>query len=338
MPITHFVKLKKPKRSNVYDTYWQFADKRFKVFVKRISDSIGPWTDDPIICKNRFTNVFRASDRVSQYLINLQYQEEDLEEILFKTIIFKIFNKIETYNYLEKELKQINSKSFSIEEYNDVLTKRLSSKKTIYSAAYIMPSPGNVFGYKYKHTNHLALISKMIKDNLSVRILECKSLEEVYKLLLSYPSIGNFLAFQYSIDINYSVLTNFSEMDFVVAGPGAKNGILKCFESLGDYTFEDTIKLMADEQKDEFERLGIMPLNLWGRPLQLIDCQNLFCEVDKYLRVSNPEIGGNSKRTRIKQKFKVSRGPISLFFPPKWNINEQINTTCQKEVKEGIFL
>ena len=26
--------------------------------------------------------------------------------------------------------------------------------------------------------------------------------------------------------------------------------------------------------------------DLWGRPLQLIGCQNLFCEVDKYARVA----------------------------------------------------
>src|ERR1041385_5169908 len=115
------------------------------------------------------------------------------------------------------------------------------------------------------------------------------------------------------IDINYSTVTNFSEMDFVVAGPGARNGILKCFKSMGDFSFEDIIKWMADNQDIECQQYGIEPPKLWGRSLQLIDCQNLFCEVDKYLRVTNPKLSGPSGRTRIKQKFKDPKGPIEFF-------------------------
>jgi hypothetical protein len=326
---THFTKLVKPKTSNVYDEYWNFAVKRNDVFQKRLIDSVGPWTNDPVIKNSRFTNIFRASDRVSQYLISLQYEEQDLEEVFFKTILFKLFNKIETYCYLERELGKVSYSTFSFAKYDELLTMRMAQKRTIYSAAYIMPSVGNVFGYKLKHSNHLALLAKMMKDKLYITLSECKSLEEVYKLILSYPSLGNFLAFQYTIDLNYSSLLNFSEMDFVVAGPGAKNGILKCFESLGDFSFEDIIKMMADEQEVECERLGLKLPTLWGRHLQLIDCQNLFCEVDKYLRVTNPGLAGNSGRTRIKQKFTTAKGPLSFFFPPKWGVNDKIETLCQ---------
>ncbi len=321
----HYIKLNKPRKSVLYDTYWQFTSKRFDVFSKRLTDSIGPWTKDPVIAHNRFTNVFRASDRVSQYLIKLQYEEQDLEEIFFKTMLFKIFNKIETYQYLERELGEIRYKSFSFEKYNRLLITRLSKHNTIYSAAYIMPSVGNVFGYKFKHSNHLALLSKMMADKLYRFVAECKTLKEVFHLLLAYPSFGNFLAFQYTIDLNYSNLINFSEMDFVIAGPGAKNGILKCFSSMGDYSLEDIIKMMAENQEAECERLGLTLPTLWGRKLQLIDCQNLFCEVDKYLRATNPDIKGISGRKRIKQKFVRPKGPLTFFFPPKWNLNNQIN-------------
>ncbi|XHR95577.1 nucleotide kinase domain-containing protein [Mucilaginibacter sp. UC70_90] len=327
----------KPKRSIFYDTYWQFAAKRFDVFERRLKNQPAPWTSDPVIANNRFTNVFRASDRVSQYLINLQYENDDLQDVFFKTILFKLFNKIETYTFLDKELAVISAETFSFDKYDRLLTQRLSAG-TIYSAAYIIPSAGSAFGYKFKHTNHLALLNKMMNDELYKKIGDSKSLAEVYQLLLSYPSLGPFLAFQFTIDLNYSELLNFSEMDFVVAGPGAKNGILKCFESLGSYSFEDIIKLMTDDQEKECERLGLKLPNLWGRQLQLIDCQNLFCETDKYLRATNPESNNKSGRTRIKQKFNKSKGPMNFFFPPKWNINNQINILCQKTVNEGIFL
>ncbi|RRA98619.1 nucleotide kinase domain-containing protein [Larkinella rosea] len=334
----HFTKLTKPKKSLAYSSYWRFAVKRHNVFVKRLTDPYGPWTDDPAIRDNRFTNIFRASDRVSQYLIDLQYNEQEIAQIFFKTILFKIFNKIETYRYLERELGKVDSISFSLEKYDELLTLRMASQRPIYSAAYIMPSAGRVFGYKFKHTNHLALLAKMMKDKAYNKIVETKSLEEVYKILLSYPSFGNFLAFQYTIDLNYSSIINFSEMDFVVAGPGAKSGINKCFDHLGDYTYEDVIKLMVESQEEECERLELELPTLWGRRLQLIDCQNLFCEVDKYLRVICPELNGSTGRTRIKQKYTFSKGAISLFFPPKWNINHKLTPLCLTKANADMFL
>lgn len=336
--IKHFVRLSKPKRSIVYDTYWKFASKRFEVFQKRLTQKDGPWTSDKIITEHRFTNVFRASDRVSQFLIDIQYQGDEPENVFFKTMLFKLFNKIETYQYLQKNLEAINYNTFDINRYDNLLTNRLAENKTIYSAAYIIPSAGSAFGYKFKHSNHLALLSKMIGDNVYDRIANAKSLQQVYQLLLSYPSLGNFLAFQFTIDINYSEVIDFQEMDFVVAGPGAKNGILKCFDSLGDYTFEDVIKLMAEDQHLECDRLEIVTPSLWGRELQLIDCQNLFCETDKYLRATNPELNATSGRSRIKQKYKQCYQPISYFFPPKWNLNEKIDLSCQKKVNADTFL
>ncbi|WP_267883292.1 nucleotide kinase domain-containing protein, partial [Streptomyces sp. NRRL S-37] len=93
----------------------------------------------------------------------------------------------------------------------------------------------------------------------------------------------------------------FSEMDFVVAGPGARDGIRKCFGPAADGIEADVIRYMADTQDEHFARLGLAFAGLRGRPLQLIDCQNLFCEVDKYARVAHPDIAGISGRSRIKQ-------------------------------------
>lgn len=335
---SHFKKLSPPKKSQVYDAYWNFAGERNNVFIRRLTNSQGPWTDDAIIKSYRFTNTFRASDRVSQYLINLQYTApQSPKETFFKTLLFKIFNKIETYNYLERALGAINFASFSAERFDSLLTYRMASGHTIYSPAYIMPSAGNVFGFKLKHSNHLALLSRLMKDKIYLRIANAESLEAVYEILLGCPSFGSFLAFQYTIDLNYSDLIKFSEMDFVVAGPGAKNGILKCFDSLGDFSYEDVIRFMAENQEKECERLGLQSPSLWGRRLQLIDCQNIFCEVDKYLRVTHPQLSVKSGKTRIKQKFHAPKEPIPFFFPPKWGINSKIEIECQQRENVNIF-
>jgi hypothetical protein len=110
-------------------------------------------------------------------------------------------------------------------------------------------------------------------------------------------------------------------MEFVVPGPGARDGMRKCFDDLGDYSEADAIKWVAERQAQEFERLELHFSDLWGRPLQLIDCQNLFCEVDKYARVAHPEFKGVSGRVRIKQRFAQSQSPLpEPWFPPKWGV------------------
>jgi 5-hmdU DNA kinase, helical domain len=196
-----------------------------------------------------------------------------------------------------------------------------------------MPSGSKCFGQSLKHRSHLKLIEMMMADSLPRRICDTKSMQQVFDLLRSYPMIGDFLAYQYAIDLNYSELTNFSEMSFVVPGPGAKDGIRKCFSDFGGLSEVDLIKCMADRQEDEFKRLDIDFQSLWGRPLQLIDCQNLFCEVDKYARIAHPDIMGISGRTRIKQKFKLKSEPIEFFYPPKWGINDAVELTMKTRNK-----
>lgn len=163
-----------------------------------------------------------------------------------------------------------------------------------------------------------------MKDNITKKIVYSRSLEEVYHLLLTYPTIGTFLAYQYAIDINYSELIDFNEMEFVVAGPGAKAGIRKCFSNSEEYSKEYIIKYMCEHQEEEFERLGLKFKTLWGRKLQLIDCQNIFCETDKYSRVKHPDIIDCDGRTRIKQKYRINKEKINYFYPPKWGINNKM--------------
>jgi hypothetical protein len=94
----------------------------------------------------------------------------------------------------------------------------------------------------------------------------------------------------------------------------------------------EIIKFMAESQESEFDRLGLHFRSLWGRPLQLIDCQNIFCEVDKYARVRHPEISGISGRLRIKQRYSENRKVIDYWYPPKWKINDLLKTAAQANV------
>jgi hypothetical protein len=306
--------------SPVFDTYWRFAAMRQEIFMRRVAGELPPWTSDPVLANHRFTNVYRASDRVSQYLIrNVIYTgAPSVEEVFFRVVLFKFFNRIETWERLAAQAGPPKWRSFDIERYSDILDRMMSGGESVYSAAYIMPSPG--FGHRRKHHNHLELLAHMMTSGAPKKVAKSKSLAEVFQTMRSYQSLGDFLAFQFTIDLNYSEIVDFSEMDFVVAGPGARNGIRKCFTDLAGLTDAEIIRVVAERADSEFARLRLSFPNLWGRSLQLIDCQNLFCEVDKYARVMHPEIQGTSGRTRIKQRFTPNCRGVPQWYPPKWGL------------------
>ena len=313
----------------VFHAYWRFAADRHIIFRRRLRE-LWPATSDPILTKYKFTNAYRASDRVSQYLLRSVIYRPDLPatttEVCFRILLFKMFNKIETWELLEAAFGAVTHEEYRFETYDRVLTNAMQSGRRIYSAAYIMPPGDKTFGHSAKHQNHLLLLESMMRGDFPDRLVDSQTMGHGFELLRHYPCIGDFLAYQFITDLNYSELTDFSEGEFVMPGPGALDGIHKCFADLGGLEEAEVIRRVADVQESEFERLGVQFETLWGRRLQLIDCQNLFCEISKYARVAHPNIGGSAGRTRIKQKYKSGGQPIDYWYPPKWGLNDKLNS------------
>lgn len=307
--------------SPVFDTYWRFAAERQAVYIARLRRAPLPWTADDVLRTHRFTNVFRASDRISQYLIRVVQRgaggSADPCDVVFRTLLFKIFNRQGTWEHLESRVGTVTWRTFDHDRYRQALDEA-AARGPIYSAAYVMPPPR--LGEDRKHANHLRLLARMMRDGIAASVLTARSLGEVYETLVSYPGVGPFLAFQYTIDLNYSDALRFNENDFVVAGPGAKDGIRKCFGKDATGIEEHVIRYVVDSQQEHFSRLALPFPGLFGRALHLIDAQNLFCEVDKYARVRHPEVAGISGRSRIKQKYRPGTPLAAPVFPTRWGL------------------
>ncbi len=308
----------------VFDTYWRFAVARQALYEARLQGQAEPWTGDPILRRHRFTNCYRAADRVSQFLISqVIYQgSQEPDDVVFRTLLFKAFNRIPTWQRLEAGVGEVSWREYNYARYERVLSAAFTSGERLYSAAYVIPPPA--FGEARKHANHLRLLELMMSTDVAGKVASAGSLRGAFEVLRSYPAIGDFLAYQYVIDLNYSPMLAYDEMEFVVPGPGARDGIRKCFGRSADGIEADVIRYMADHQEEHFARLGLHFAGLRGRRLQLIDCQNLFCEVDKYARVAHPDVQGISRRTRIKQSFRPVVQPVPAWFPPKWGINARL--------------
>jgi hypothetical protein len=310
-------------RKGVYELYWTFASRRQAVFEARLNGQSQPWTTDPILQVYKFCNVFRAADRVSQYMIRDVAYRQDAEttarDRVFQITAFRTFSNIATWESVTDELggapRLDHLRSGAFER---ALDRVKSHNGGLYTGAFILCA-NKAFGFDEKHRNHVALFKHMFLEKACAeRALQAPSLEAVVELLQSFPLMGPFMAYQTAIDLNYSELLDFSENDYTQAGPGAMRGLKKAFIDLGDFSPADTILWMVDRQEEEFRRLELPFSGLFGRALHGIDCQGLFCELDKYCREAVPTLA--SARSRIKAKYSGTEGDIELFFPPKWQL------------------
>ncbi|MGW6405277.1 nucleotide kinase domain-containing protein, partial [Streptomyces sp. NPDC055134] len=171
----------------VFDTYWRFAAARQAVYEARLTGRRQPWTDDPILSRHRFTNCYRAADRVSQAVIgDVIYQgPQDWDDVFFRTLLFKIFNKESTWQLLTRELGEVRWADYDYREFDRVLSAAFAAGERLYSAAYIVPPPQ--LGEERKHRNHLRLVEMLMTSGAPGRVSEAASMRDAYEVLLGYP-------------------------------------------------------------------------------------------------------------------------------------------------------
>ena len=308
------------------ETYWKFAAERQRIYEKRVAGDLQPWTDDPILRRYKFTNVFRAVDRVSQYLIKEVIYHPDAstnsKEVVFRVLLFKLFNSIPAWEVLRDAFGIPTWKCFNEQAYSKTLGDAWKKGAQIWNTAYILnPIEQYKESSENKHPRYLRLLNAMMSSGVTEKLQAARTYAEAYQVLRTYPIHGEFIAMQHLTDLNYSEVLEFDEDDFIVAGPGALDGMQKCFGIRTDQSFaREIINLFVKDQEIFFDQVaGAQPVRLKGkRRLHAIDCQNLFCETDKYARLAHPQFKGG--RTEIKQKLKP-RGPLPApFFPTKWGI------------------
>ena len=302
--------------------FFYFIQERMEIFWNKI-EGRNTLTSDPILRKYKFTNVYRACDRVSQYLISeviyKNIEKYTPQDVLLRILVFKVFNKIATWEYLLQTYGEITTRNFDVKQISTLLSAR-QANVPIFNNAYMMTGSHTKYDYlSSKHEKWLTMVRDEFLGNQIVNeVLEASSLEDVYSALHKCSFLGGFLAYQYAIDFNYSPYVDFSENSFVKAGIGAIRGIKKCFHCYGN-EYEDAIYYVLDHFEELQAKYGFTDFRpLPGRKPTLLDLQNCFCETDKYLRQAMPELMVDNKR--IKQVYKACLHELSYMFPPKWNI------------------
>src|SRR5215217_3160131 len=150
-------------RPEVFDAYWHLAAERQAIFFRRLHGEPAPWSDDPILRTYKFCNAYRASDRVSQFLIREVIYRPGFspEDAFLRIILFRLFSKIATWQLLEATHGPIGVRSFQPDALAATLEQALDRGETIYTNAFILAAI-DAFGHRRKHRNHFALIEKLL--------------------------------------------------------------------------------------------------------------------------------------------------------------------------------
>ena len=121
-------------RHEAFEHYFRFMEERMNIFWRRFNNEQGPLTSDQILNQYKFTNVYRACDRVSQYMIRevIYKADESLtgEDVLLNILLFKVFNKIKTWEHIKKCFPVITVNNFNAEKLSKLLTRLRDRKST----------------------------------------------------------------------------------------------------------------------------------------------------------------------------------------------------------------
>ncbi|KAI0091725.1 hypothetical protein BDY19DRAFT_642348 [Irpex rosettiformis] len=307
--------------SKVFYAFFPFVAERHAIFRKRLSGLPQPWTQEPILEQFPFTNVFRVLDRNSQYILRnvIRKGSQALNDMFFRVLLFRTFNKIETWEMLEKKLGPLNWKSFSLEKYERVLA---SARTALYNAAYIIPSPN--LGHEKNYQNHLRMIETMMAvDRLPTQLGKLKHLKDVHGRIRMYLSMGDFMAMQLVLDLNMMPHYNWSEDEWVALGPGSRECLKKMFGPGIRGREVSAIRYIRDNQHSWFIHCGVTPDRVprlhESRPpgLTMVDIEHALCECEKYSRGKFPTIKG--KRVTVgKRIFAPRDGTVTADIPENW--------------------
>lgn len=177
--------------SALIDELFQFMKDRHDIHLRRLAGE-EVWTEDPILQEFKFTNIFRVFDRNTQFILREVIPKGpcDDTEVCFRVILFRMFNRIETWELLTRRLGQLTWKEFDAEQYDVVLR----SVAAVHGHAYFIPAPR--LGGDDNISNHLRLIFLLMSLQVVSHLKEFRHMQDAVEYICLFPGMGKFTGFQ----------------------------------------------------------------------------------------------------------------------------------------------
>jgi hypothetical protein len=265
-------------------SYLDFVPNRHRVWEARQAGAAQPWTDDPILRTRKFTNVYRALDPGSQFVLtDLAHPAEDPQpmDVLFRCFLYRYTNLPETWRYLREFLDGYPTFGGTPPGLLvEAIHRRRDEVGRVFSGAYVILPQPNREGDKVEQAVSLAY---RWVENHGRDFLAASTQDERFAVLRREYGVGPFMAMQILTDWGYTPQCGEDrENEFVVPGPGCIKGakfVAPTWPVMETLLWARTLTSTMPE----------MPV-VQGRSPSLMDVQNTFCEFSKYHRYASKPI------------------------------------------------
>ena len=261
----------------------RFIKERHAVYLRKERGDPWPWTEDPILQKYRFCNVYRNLDRQSKLIQdNWLHPHNKDSDVWFAMVVARLVNWWPTLQEVGYPVLW-NPAAF---KWN--MLARSARGEKIFTGAYMVRADAVISGYKADYLADFVL-SPMWSERKYLRPKEGETLQSFHTRLMEFRDMGSFMAAQVVADVKYaegSPLRRARDWEtWAAPGPGSLRGLNRVNGDDRDrrwkpHEWEASFQLLLSEVWRTMEaRKAPMP-RISGQ-----DLQNCLCEFDKYERV-----------------------------------------------------
>ena len=228
------------------------------------------------------------------FVIDKDNIDENLvKKVLFKSIVYRLINKMETFI----DFKGIPDEN-NFSQFLNLLKKKKSQGVTIFTAAH------QVMGYERLVKDSLVYSRKNITKLASnvVSAANKRSMRDCHDAIMKIPNVGPFFAWQILCDLlECKILGSNTDNQWVCLGPGAKDGLRRIFSLETPKEELKYTRILRDlcSKQSGFEVLDAEFPTFLHKPLSLKNVEHALCEYDKYFRLCS---GGDSKAREYSQQ------------------------------------
>lgn len=206
--------------------FFDYVVQRQLIYYKRhILKYPYPWSDDNILTKHRFCNVFRIKDRVTIHILEAinKIPKDDVGNIVFNTIISRIFNTPYQWNYTPIQ----DYRNFNFDNFIKLLEEQLANGIVLFSPAYLLCQKtvnNDLPRRKYIQYSKMFEQTSEFVESLAKELLETENPFDLFPIIRKVYMVGGFIGYQILLDLAAINFWNgrITDNDFVFIGPGSK--------------------------------------------------------------------------------------------------------------------
>lgn len=268
-----------PLDSEVEQAFWSFVTERMNVWHKRTSGLPAPWSEDEVLQKVRFTNIYRELDRQTIHWHGLlKPMENDLELWFLNMMHCRLMCRPETVEYVgllnfnEEENKARHQK------FLDMLPPKTGSSYNF--AQY----ESQLMGYQgrhdvlYLHVPKVAkACAKVFTDKKNAGVVDI-----VERMVPAFEGRMRFILTEIVMDAGYQWPEHVNEFDRFHIGPGAEP-LCKAMNKKANP--EDVALTLMKHQPFGAEGFPHLEMNGHKVVLTTAAIEQALCEYRKYLNI-----------------------------------------------------